>query len=221
MESLTPLPFLWESAGRPVPAGVTPKSVGSETPCALCERGPVSSGFPVTEVVSGNSTIWDDLRQKDGKPILCEACAWAFREESARTSAYWVGSDFAKPVDFATVANALQQPVSPMVAASVPITGRKHVLPFLTWGFIATDAHSRLPWQAREAELARAVKRLRTSGAAWTDIQDAAPGSATRRVSGGGFEDWALLRQWRGTVQLGFIAALMRKAGVKPGETDD
>lgn len=215
-----PLPVLWDSIGCPAPAGASQESMLGETQCALCAKTLTHSAFLVTEVVSGNSTIWDNLRQREGKPLLCEACAWAFRDESARTSAFWVDSNSGSLLDFSAVAKALQEPIGPLVAVSVPITGRKHVLPFLSWGFISTDAHSRLPWQLREAQLACAVRRLRISGAAWTDIQDAAPGSATKTVTGGGFADWALLRQWRGTVQLGFITSLMRKSGLKPGDSD-
>ena len=217
-----PLLLAWDFEGRPLPRGLaaSDSSPSGDTACRLCGLPVARAGYKISKVVSDNSTIWDDLRPQDGAQVyLCEACAWSFRKEDARTSAFMVTTRTYAQVSFSSAAMLLVDPIEEGTALSFPISGRKHTLPFLSWGRVSTDADTSLLWGQPEADLASAVHRLRLSGAQWRDLADGRFGLTTSASSQSTPDDWELVTRWRASPQLSFIVAAFRKSGLAVSES--
>lgn len=218
----TPVTALWEARGREAPAGAASclKLVGSK--CSLCLRTENIDLHPVKSIVSDNSTIWDDLSQQpNSTACLCSPCAWAFRLPDGRKAAYFVRDNEAGETTFLDAITFILTPFGPYTALSVPITARKHTLPYLSWGNVSTDAHRQLLWRHGEAELAQAVWRLRTAGARWVSISQAQPSPINGALTTEQFTDWETIRNWKDSPHLTFATSLMRKAGLAPGEDNE
>jgi len=215
----TPVSILWEVKGSETPPGVHPrlKIIGGR--CSLCLRSEDIDLYPVKSIVSDNSTIWDDLNQQsDSDANICCPCAWAFRIPNGRKAAYFVHDDEANEMTFIDATMLILHPFDFYTALSVPITARKHTLPYLSWGNVSTDAHPQLPWRHREAELAKAVQRLRKAGARWVSISQAQPAPINGAIAAEHFVDWETVRNWKDSPHLAFVTSFMRKAGLTPGE---
>lgn len=216
-----PLLLAWDFEGRPLPRGLgaSDSSPLGDTACRLCGLLGPRAGYKISKVVSDNSTIWDDLRPQDGAQVfLCEPCAWSFRKEDARTSAFVVTTQAYTQVSFPSAAEILVDPMDDGAALSFPISGRKHTLPFLSWGRVSTDADTALLWGQPEADLACAVYRLRLSGAQWRDLADGRFGLTSSASSQSTHDDWELVTRWRASPQLAFVVAAFRKSGLTVSE---
>jgi hypothetical protein len=196
--------------------------VDANSRCHLCADSLGVGGYRVRDIVSDNSTIWDDLLPPaDSTPaLLCTPCAWAFRKEDARREAVIVTGDSYATCSFRAAGVRLLEPLDTTTALSAPISGRKHVLPFLAWGSVSTDTDSSMAWGLREADLAKAVLRLRIAGAQWRDLADGRVGFTGPNPSELVYSDWESVARWRGSPQLNFIVSLLRKGGLSPGDRD-
>lgn len=214
----TPTYTCWSACGSEEPRGLDSPLLEAAERCALC-RSHLPAPWPVVQVVSENSTIWDDLAQEAGQtPALCTPCAWAFRLERARKVGFLIEGEASCEPDFSALALSLLIPLGPQRAISLPITGRKHTLAFSSWGHVSSDVGA-LAWAEREAFLANAVFRLRKAGARWADLAEARVGM-TSAVSDwpSCFADWDELKAWQGTPQLSLVCAALRKGGIGPSE---
>jgi len=209
-----PINVCWVQHGSPAPRDIDEFGGGTGT-CALCRRLHDQT-WPVSAVVSDNSTIWDDLSQ-DGRPaLLCTPCAWGFRMEAARKVAFLIEEADCIALTFEEAGLLLLAPLTGDRALSIPISGRKHTLPLTTWGKVSSD-YGAFRWEESEAALANAVFRLRKVGARWRDLANAQPGMTDPSSDWQAcFADWADVQAWRGTPQLALTCSSLRKGGVAP-----
>ena len=213
--SSSPIASLWNSYGKPSPPGIPDTHLSSiEGSCALCQDFQAARGYKISSVVSGNSTIWDDLRQTGSSPKMCEGCAWGFRSEKARKSVFIVTQDAYLEVTFPEASEFILQPLDRATSMSVPITARKHTLPYMAWGAIATDIQYRLSWGPGEAKMANSLFALRKAGASWASLEQAQPSPGLGLPSGDIFSFWDELRKWKESPHLKFTTSLMRKSGL-------
>lgn len=184
--------------------------------CGACGQH-VDTVTPWTDVVSDNFTDWDRCaRDSNG---VCRACAWAFTTRDARTYATLVtDTGTARVVPFGELAGLLSRPVP--FALTVPVTGRKHLLPFATWGVVTAD-HGSVPWGHREARLARALTTLLDGGVPVSTFDPVVGVPPVALVHGYGlFEAWDVMKAWHGSPQytIALLAARRRRSGTFSSE---
>lgn len=183
-----------------------PAPAGRETgTCGACRAEQVTV-VAAESVVSVNFTDWDRIDR--GNLVVCDGCAWAVGEPAARThfavaSAQEYGSSGFLSADWLVARELLSAPLGVGQALSLPVGGRKHLLPFADWRFISTD-WGLIRWGAPEVELLRAVMLLRAAGWSEAAIRAAEMPSSgvTAGAIAGALPSWVLLRRWRGSPAL-------------------
>lgn len=214
-DSSSPVEFAWRSIASPETSRIniqaSPQGKGR---CALC-RLKSDALYRVNDVVSDNSTIWDDLRPSDSDMLvgLCEACTWGFRVTEGRGSALYITAQGAQWLTVAEAVPLLTRSLSTDDSLTIPVRGRKHLVPFMQWGTVTSDAAQRMKWGATEAELARAVLLLRKGGASWTNLAAASPSVTDRLSLRKAMPLWNVVRAWKQSPQLETIVGTGRRAG--------
>ena len=179
--------------------------------CARCrEKSPL---IPVADVISPNFTGWDYL--DPALPGMCAACAWAHLAPDARRYPMLITTDSAIWVDEAALAIRLAEPLGPHAAATVPITSRKHLLPAVGWGQVATD-DGIVTWDAAAAGLTKAMVACAASGAGEKALAyDAVPPMKTLTSvpdPGELLTLWEQLGPWAGTPHRRLLAKVAAAA---------
>jgi len=172
--------------------------------CARCEV--ITVLMPIQEVVSSNFTGWEGLAPE--AQGLCESCSWSFRESRLRINAVLVHSELgAVWASRDQVTACLQVPLTEEVALSVPILGKKHLLPYSEWGTVVGDDGA-LPWREPEAKLTCVVVALRSFGVRESEMGEPVPPYrvvsdllADTQATLDLMAKWEELRPWQGTPQ--------------------
>ena len=115
-----------------------------------------------TDVLSSQFTDWDKLPR--GTETICRECEWAYQILELRTGCLLLTEEEATILPREKIADVLLQPFSLHQSATIPLTGRKHLLPSAEWGAVSSDMGT-FTWDAAPAALAVAVKQLRRSNA--------------------------------------------------------
>ena len=156
--------------------------------CCRCDRN--ARLVPTRAVVSAKFTGFDQLHAGEG---LCTGCAWSF-SQAARRMVLSITPSTATLLDTPALFDCLLQP-SGQAAVVVPISGRKHVLPYAQWGTIRVDDIN-LIWRASDVQRLRVVGELRTRGAPSAALREPTPPS--RWLATQPTDTWeATYRQWR------------------------
>ena len=169
-------------------APTEPAAVSTVGVCCRCgQTVPVQS---ISSVVSAKFTGFDLLGAGDG---LCRGCAWAF-STPARRLVLSITATAATLLDTASLFDSLLRP-SGSSAIVVPLSGRKHVLPYAQWGTVRVDDIN-LTWQPSDVHRLRIVADLRLLGAPATSLPGSAP--PARWLTSRHPSAWeAIDRQWR------------------------
>lgn len=194
---MDPVVVAWASCARPQPDGV-----GATGRCARCLN--VAALVPVGDVVSNKftgATEWLDPRGSG----LCPACTWGYRTPELRRQVLLV--DLASG-DLSRITHeqlyallSAPEPLGAHLAVSLPLAGRKHVLPAAQWGRVCADGTT-IPWSAQDAGRLARLAALRSAGVAAARLaEDAPPWSAVRSATPAGrveiLEHWQALEPWR------------------------
>ena len=169
-------------------APTEPAAVSTVGVCCRCgQTVPVRS---IGSVVSAKFTGFDLLGAGDG---LCQGCAWAF-STPARRLVLSITATAATLLDTPSLFDSLLRP-SGSSAIVVPLSGRKHVLPYAQWGTVRVDDIN-LTWQPSDVHRLRIVADLRLLGAPAPSLPAAAP--PARWLTSRHPTTWeAIDRQWR------------------------
>ena len=186
-------------------------SDGQQGRCDLCGACAVVV-VPIGAVVSANFTEWDRFPRE--ARFACAVCAWGYGEPRLRTSPVIVSGGSARYGEPDDVAVMLGSPLAGQTAVTVPLAGRKHLLPYAEWGCVTTDSGT-FAWARQETVMLIAVTALRAAGV---------PDSAVRvgTVPPGGvfraenvtvlLAAWETVRAWRGTPQFALACRVANRS---------
>lgn len=147
-----------------------PVTFDHESVCGNCEKPSLTA--PAGKVLTSQFGSWDAIIEApQGGRWLCDACAWAYRAVAYRRAPAIItseeaGSGLGGRVRWATKADlvdALSQPTPSNMALSIPLSGKKMVLPAARWGMVATDT-KRFRWSPRNHRQLQAALELRGLG---------------------------------------------------------
>ena len=217
LSSSDPVRVAWRSLS---PAETSEQFSISETNgvCARCEI--IALVVPLHKVVSENFTGWGTV-DPNGEGF-CESCAWAFQEPALRVNSILIHQELgAVWASREQVATCLQVPFTEEITLSIPLQGKKHLLPYAEWGTVVSDDGA-YPWGENEAKLATLLIYLRGFGVKESEFNEPVPPyrivsellsdtTATLEL----MEKWELLRSWHGTPQL-----LIAVRGTRPEKLD-
>lgn len=196
-DPVDPLWVLWEAFGGPAPQGDTgPTQTGR---CARC-NATTDTGFLVRRVVSDKFTEWDHYT-RDYDPIWCTPCTWGHTSTDLRTRAWFISGENVREADPADVAETLREPLGRHIAITIPLSRKKHTLPYAQWGKVTTDDRL-LPWGHTEAARLRDVTKLRELGFTEAALTETVPrfdtlASLHDSTKNSVMETWARLTPWR------------------------
>lgn len=166
-----------------------PGALPCSTSCC-CRCGAHLEVTPLHRIVSAKFTGFDALGPGDG---LCQSCAWSF-STPARRLCLLITATTATVLDSPSLYDQLLHPLA-SAAIVVPISGRKHVLPYAQWGTIRVDDIN-LTWRTRDTHRLHITAELRSRGVPATTLNDPAP--PTRWLTTQPPETWEpTQRQWR------------------------
>lgn len=179
-----------------------PQDAGERGRCARCLI--TAALTPVGLVVSNKFTGIADWADPRGLG-LCPACTWGYRTTALRRQMLLVDRirtelTQLEPAQLYVLLRA-PEPLGAHLAVSLPLVGRKHVLPAAQWGRICVDGTT-IPWSAQDAGRLARVAALRSAGVAAARLaEDAPPWSAVRSATTAGrvevLEHWQALEPWR------------------------
>lgn len=203
-----PAAAAWVAAGRPAVDAPTPV----DGRCGRCgEDGPtVASSRIITEKFTGFDA-WPF-----GTRRLCVACAWAYSHlPTAQPNMLITTTAVIRYTNVADLAAMLAAAALPDThAVMVPTAGRRHILPTMQWGHLATDGLV-IAWGAESARRLTGLAWLRTTvGATWPQLGNPAPPARllTRQPSDHWarlVQAWASLQPWRTVPPLWAAARLL------------
>lgn len=193
---MDPVTLAWQSAGSPQPGDLS--DAGR---CARCLDE--TDLVPAADVVSNKFTGRPDWADPHGQG-LCPACTWAYRTLELRRRPMLVDSHEhqATHLEHADLYQLLTAgPLPQHLAITLPISGRKHVLPHATWGRICADG-ALIPWSGDDSDRLVVVAGLRAAGVPATKLAHAAPPwSVARSMPPGAIatllERWQAVDPWR------------------------
>lgn len=177
--------------------------------CAICQRIDVPVE-PIVNVVSANYTAFDAIDlSADG---FCQACTWAHKDRSARRAPVIVSGKQAGWSRASEIKELLSSALPMTIACSLPIGGRRHVLPFMEWGKITTDRGA-FTWDSDAASLMPVVFDLKKTGAKEEEISTL-PAPPYRVIklkevnTSKVLELWERILPWQATPHLRIAAAV-------------
>lgn len=206
MRNKTPAYAAWFSLHEkyPVAKEKTERRAGI---CGICRQE--CNVRSLTDVLSTQFTDWDKIPRDT--TVICEECEWVYQIPLLRTSyLYFTAPDTARVLTREETSGMLLHSFSPLEALTLPLSGRKHLLPSCEWGTVTSDAGT-FPWTVAEVELASAVRQLRESGA--SDAVLFGKDLLSPAVFVSEPQMWDMLttvREWVGTPQLAMLVKVSR-----------
>lgn len=167
--------------------------------CARCRAD--GKILPIDTVVSRNFTAWDGLDA--AAKGFCETCAWGYSDPTLRTRPILITVETAHVASRDELRRLLSHPLTNQQALTLPVSGKKHLLPNLEWGCVASDDGSLL-WSDDAAALMTTLLTMRGIGATEKDLLTAAPPahlllSSYQAQARQIFSAWETMNDWRGT----------------------
>lgn len=157
-----------------------PVTFDHEAVCGNCERR--SKTARASKVLSSQFGSWDAIIETPtGGRWLCTPCAWAYRSVPYRRTPAIItledeenGMGRVEWASKADLVEALSRPISSRMALSIPLSGKKMVLPTARWGMVATDTRM-IQWSPRNHRQLRAALELRGLGVGEPALADPSP----------------------------------------------
>lgn len=179
--------------------GGSPKR--SSVPLGRCCRcGQLRPVQPLHRFVSPKFNGWSELRDGAG---LCASCGWAFASVSKKDP-MWISRKSAAAMTFEQIHDHLLRPLEG-IALVVPLSGRKHLLPYAQWGTVRVDDIN-LPWRIGDMRRLQILNELRREGVPASALQETTPPWTWLRhrlhEAELRSEQWRQLQPWRGTPYL-------------------
>lgn len=150
-----------------------------EAVCGNCESPSLTA--PAGKVLTSQFGSWDAIIQSPaGGRWLCAPCAWAYRSVPYRRTPSIITLGGEKGVggvrwaSRADLVDILSRPTTSRTALSIPLSGKKMVLPMARWGMVATDTRV-FRWSPRNHRQLRAALELRGLGLGETALADSSP----------------------------------------------
>lgn len=149
--------------------------------CGNCETP--SQTAPAGKVLTSQFGSWDSIIETpEGGRWLCAACAWAYRAVPYRRTPAIItieetGKGVGGKVRWASKADLVQvlsRPIPSHMALSIPLSGKKMVLPVAKWGMVATDTKV-FRWSPRNHRQLQAALELRGMGTGEPALADPSP----------------------------------------------
>lgn len=149
--------------------------------CGNCKTP--SKTAPASRILTSQFGSWDVIMEDPkGGRWLCEPCAWAYRSVPYRRSPAVVTVDGADDgavskvmwANRADLVQMLSRPIPSTMALSIPLSGKKIVLPTARWGMVATDTRV-MRWTSRNHHQLQAALELRALGAGESALAEPSP----------------------------------------------
>lgn len=218
MKPPAPSRIVWRKLGQPDCGKREPKmkwSLGARCGRCLDKSTETALARPALSAQFGS---WDEIMATtDGMQWLCRSCAWSYVSMESRRRSYRVTARGFTPALWPTIAAELVTgPVPPSVAWSIPVGGKRIVLPRADWGLVATD-HMVTPWTAGHADALRSVLQLRAAGVTESDLKSSRPllgYGATPEEQMQNAHSWDSLSQWRESVLWQLFVKLSRPSRI-------
>lgn len=154
--SIPPAPsfYAWQESGSPVHKFAEDANQQS---CGLCYRQ-MDKKISVTKFASEKFTDWDKMQHLS----LCLSCTWAYTELDNRLKRILITpSEILSLEDKSATTQVLHQSSSESFSIVVPVSGKKHVLPYAKWGTLTSD-HGAVEWNQHMATIVSAIAFLRS-----------------------------------------------------------
>lgn len=152
-----------------------------EAVCGNCDTP--SRTAPARKVLTPQFGSWDSIVETPtGGRWLCAPCAWAYRATPYRRAPAIItleedGKEVGGRVRWASKADLVQvlsRPIPSHMALSIPLSGKKMVLPVARWGMVSTDTKV-FRWSARNHRQLQAALELRGMGVGEPALADPSP----------------------------------------------
>lgn len=143
---------------------------------ALCSRCSnqlrKTQAVSLSDVASNKFTDWDRLLDTGKNALLCLSCAWAYTDLNNRLARLVITHDSVLPLSSAEGSSILfnTQQIQE-ISIVIPVSGKKHVLPYAEWGNLVHD-HGFLPWSGALLNQVAATHYLRSVGVSENAIKD-------------------------------------------------
>lgn len=187
---------------------------GDGAPCARCRD--IAPLIVLREVVSENFTGWEGLDAAGAG--VCVSCAWGYRDSRLRTRPVIVEAVGARWASPQALLQVLSRPLPPDVTVTVPVSGKKHLLPDAQWGAVSCDAGV-LVWHDGPAALVATVAALRAAGVRENEFAGPVPPYrlVMERLSSTEetldlLREWESLRPWQAGPHLPVVLRITRAA---------
>lgn len=185
----------------PNPASVAYHGFGKKHPglveldsparCVRCLQEDIIHAVPLDKVASNKFTDWDKLLSTSKSAHLCASCAWAYADLSNRLTRMVITPDHAYLLETLEASNYLFDPKNwNGISVVIPVSGKKHVLPYARWGVISHDS-GELPLTDALLNMVSAVWYLRSMGTSENAIK------SREMVLLSGADPIRLLTAWR------------------------
>lgn len=162
--------------------------------CCLC--GDTAELRQARAVVSARFTDYDLWGRGGG---LCPTCTWAYRHGS-RQQPTLITITTAAMTTTSEIASLLQTGALTQAAVALPISGRKHVLPYAAWRTVRIDGLN-LVWTDADAAVLRVFAELRSQFSCRELAEPAPPWSTLNRYQRSDWDhvltSWRFLDGWR------------------------
>lgn len=191
---LAPTIVAWQFEGKPE-CGKPGLVWNAGIRCGSCHL--VAECTPARKALSTNFGSWDDISPgPDGLRWLCRACAWAYRHTAARYAPIEVTAARYAELSWQQLGDRLLRGAIPTgTAYSVPLGGKRWVLPRAKWGRVCTD-YGVVPWGLALTSALQSVREMRTAGCKEGQLRAKAPPIGVGRT----VEDQLLVsRNWDAT----------------------
>lgn len=217
---------LWRALGCPSSTTkATP--LNEQAPCAGC--GGPGGRFLIKAVVSDKFTGWDPYTGDNGvtgDPAWCDGCTWAHTAVELRVRPWLITVDgqFGQPSREA-LHDMLSRPLPAHTALSVPVSRKKHLVPYLRWGEVRGDDRS-LPWSPTHAGRFRLVLWMRALGFSEAALTAPAPRfeqlvALTPKQMAEVMRAWEELNAWRADTAYLDVALTASRATAHPSPVND
>lgn len=137
MGNLSPVDVAYQSLGKKHPAM---HALDTPTRCVRCSQEGISQAVPLDKVASNKFTDWDKLASTSKNAHLCSSCAWAYAELSNRLTRLVITPEKVHFLESNEASAYLFNPEKwKGISVVIPVSGKKHVLPYARWGVLSHD----------------------------------------------------------------------------------
>ena len=175
--------------------------------CDICHtQGPVRL---LHRIVSENFTDWDTLPR--GTRYACDTCCWGYLTPDLRTKCYLINKNDSTilPLTKAETRPHLITALPAHIALTVPLSGRKHLLPQAQWGYLSSD-NGTILWDKEAAELMLDFCILREAGVTDEHLTGHTLPPRTVLTASGVYTAWERIKPWKSSPYYDVVSRVSR-----------